>query len=177
MSDVEAEVPMEGPPAVDPSGSSMMAALRARYAEIGESKTTDIDLPGYDGLLVARYRVLDVAHEINAIGRLVQRQYKGDAERVLYSTLDIMAKACIGIFTRRDGELWPLSASISPDEPPICYDDRLADFMGMNGVTSAREVILGLFQGIETMVMSHGQVLSIWMTDTTREVTTEFAGG
>lgn len=169
---------------VTPDGfGSIKDALRKRSQEISASKTTRIDLPGYDGLLVAQYHVLDVTHDIQAINSSVRRQYKQEGQRMLYSTLQVMARACDEIFARRDvlGELRlvPLSESIGPDEPPITYDLRLAEFMGWNDITeqsSASDVILRLFSGIETMVLDHGMMLSRWMTNTTKEVTAELEG-
>lgn len=160
----------------DPLSNSMMDALRAKHQALGASKSIDIPLPGYDGLLVVTYRVLDVKKEIGDINRRIRREFKQEMERILYSTIDVMARSCVAISTTRNGELWPLSASIGPDEPPVCYDSRLAEFMGFVGAESARQVILAVFQNIETMVLAHGQELSAWMTDTTKEVTTEFQG-
>jgi hypothetical protein len=162
-------------PGADTPGSSLMDRLRAKHQELSERQTIDIPLPGYEDLLVARYRVLTVKNEISPIAKRVAKESKGDqGVAQLSATLDAMARACVELLTPRDDELVPLSGAFGPDEPPVRYDERLAEFMGWTDVTNARETILKLFAGNEPMVLAHGNMLQRWMSDTSRDVSNEF---
>jgi hypothetical protein len=157
-----------------PSGS-LMEKLRSKHAEIASKKTIDIPLPGYDDMLITRYRVLDVRNDINRISQRVQKERGSQLSQALSAAMDSMIASCVEIFTTRDGQLVPLSESFGPDHPAVRYDESLAEFMDFK-IDSARDLILQLFGGNEPMIMDHAQMLSRWMSDTTREVNDEFLG-
>ena len=51
----------EPEPVTEPAPGSVLALLRAKAKALREEKTTDIDIPGYDGYLVGRYRAVSIA--------------------------------------------------------------------------------------------------------------------
>ncbi len=166
------------PEQAKPAGAaSLMDSIRAKHQGIVDSKETTIPLPGYDGLLVAKYRLLNVKGELGAIGRKVEKAYKTVAEQGLYGTIDTMIMACIEILTtKEDGTLVPLSEFFGEDVP-IRYDARLADFVGLLQDVenkTARQVVFAVFGDNEPMILEHGRKLSGWMRDTTRDVDDDF---
>lgn len=161
---------------VQHAGTSMMEALRRKHQELTNSQTLDMPMPGYEDLLVVRYRVLDVQKELNQINRKAASEFSDAIVAQLFGTMDAMARACVEIFGKRGDEIVPLAESIGPDAPPVRYNQALAEFMGWEDVTSARDVIMRLFANNEPMIMEHGQRLSRWMSNTTRRVNDSFLG-
>jgi hypothetical protein len=159
-------------------GRSAMDALRRKHAELAEGKTVKMPIPGYDGDLVAEYRLLDVTKELDRIQTNVRNTYKKLGEVALYATLDVLATACIGLYYFNGEELRPLSESIGPDEPPICYDDRLVEFLGLDisGAEGsfARETVKQTFGGNEQAIIDHGRRLNSWMSNTSNDVSEGF---
>lgn len=158
------------------SSNSMMSRLREQHQKLASATTIDIDLPGFNGELVAKYRLLDVTHELQKIGQRVLREFSNNpGEQALYGAIDSMVMACEGLFFRNaDGELSPLSESIGPEEPPIKYDTRLLEFLGLPPEDTARGTVLALFARNEPLIVSHGQQLARWMRDTTKGVQSDF---
>lgn len=161
----------------DVGGVSMMEALREKHAELHRKRTIFLELPGYGNLLIAEYRVLDVSKEINRISRKVAQEFSDQMEQALYGSIDAMIAACVQLHTTRGEERVPLSQAFGPDAPPVRFDKRLAEFMGWDPPPdSAREVVLRLFDDIEPMILDHGQLISRWMSNVTRQVNDTFAG-
>lgn len=160
---------------LDPE-NSLMGALRGKHQKLAASQEMTMSVPGYEDLLAVRYRVLDVQVEINDINRKTAREFSDPIVASLYSTMDAMSRACIELYGIRGDKQEPLAQSFGPDEPPVRYDERLAEFMGFVNVHSAREIILELFAGNEPMIVDHGILLNRWMTNTLRRVNDDFAG-
>lgn len=165
-------------------GSSMMDALRSKYVALGKATTIDLDLPGYEGVLIARYHVLDVQNDINKIAVRVQQEFKSPMEQGLFGSIDTMIAACDGLYSKKEEELVALGDDpffAHLDNPPVKFDHNLVDYMGWEDFNKeklgARDVVLRLFQNVEPMLLKHGQVLSVWMTDVTRKTQSAFVGG
>lgn len=165
------------PPGPGAGAVSLFDGLREKHREIAARKTIDIPIPGYDGDLVARYRVLDVTSEMSGIAKRVAREFTNTMEAQLWATVDGMIVACEGIFASdKGGNLHPLSEATGSDTP-VKYDMQLAQFMGFTGVGSAREVVMELFGHNEVAMLDHGSQLSRWMSNTSRRVNEEFMAG
>lgn len=149
--------------------NSMMGELRRRHAELAEAKTLDLPVPGYNDTLVARYRVLDIKGELDHLQAKVAHEFRSIGEQGVYGTIDALIMACEGMYYNNGSELKPLSEGIGPDEPPVLYDDRLADFLGFEA-QSARETVLETFGRNEPALIEHGRQLSVWMQNTSRTV-------
>lgn len=162
----------------DAQPNSVMESLRAKHRELVNSKTLDLPIPGYEGELVARYRLLSMK-ELERIGNRVQKQVKGQGDRVLLASLDSIIVACDGLYYNRDGKLVSLSESIGKDEPPIKYDDRLIDFLGLtldegDSMGPARKTVLAVFGGNDIAVLDHSRAIGQWSADTSRDVSEAF---
>jgi hypothetical protein len=150
-----------------------MDELRGIRQQLEGERTTEMDLPGYQGKLVARYGQLD-ARKIQRSARRIRRNGTQVDEATLLATMDALIESCQGLFYRNDvGELVSLSGEDSPD--PMLYEQRLAEYMGFQANT-AREVLLGVFGGNELALLEHSRKLMAWMTRTEGELFGELAG-
>lgn len=170
---------------------SIMGKLRQQHQDMKQSKTLDLPIPGYDGMLVAKYRLLHIK-ELEIIGERVQREVTGTGERVTLSSIDAIATACLGLYYNRDGELVGLNDSIGPDEAAIRFDDRLIAFLkldisdegiarimpdGMSGIERlgpARRTVLAVWGGNDIAIIDHSRAIGQWSSDTSKRVTEAF---
>lgn len=156
-----AEQVADGFPEVDASIRDRLVRDRQKKKE---RQTCDIDLPGYGGELVARYRIMDTA-ELEVIGKKVTRQSKSQAARLTNGSCDTLIAACEGIYLRNDNdELNPLEL----EDGIAKYDQRLARYLQFEA-ESAREVILGVFGGNDMEVIQHQVKYAAWLSDTSRD--------
>jgi hypothetical protein len=154
---------------------SVMQRLREKRKSISERNEIDIDIPGYDGELVARYRLME-GHEFELIGKKVRRQFKSTADRLTYGSADTLIAACVNILIRgADDRLYPLGDLIGLPGEPIRYDDRLAEFLKFEA-NSARDVILGVFANNELALAQHQVKFARWTSDTSKDVSEDFLG-
>lgn len=169
--------PIEAPeePASEPP-RSRLDALKARRAELGEERHLDLDVPGYGGDLVARYRV-PPAGELDRVAKRISKLPEG--ERLLAATISQVILACDSMWIRVNGELEPLDPN---DTLPVRYDHRLAEALGIEitAKTTAAEVVKSVFvsgTGLNVAALSaHASQLGEWMIDTSRDVDEDFLG-
>jgi len=160
------------------SGQSLMDQLRRRYRELGEATDVDIPIPGFKGELWGKYRLLG-SEELDKIGKRVQRQYSGSAERLLFASADAILAACLGMYVpdpEDEDKLIPLDPEKTGT--PIGYDERLIQFLELEvpNPPSARAILFQLFLDNDVALVGHYSSLSRWMADTTTNVNEEFLG-
>lgn len=152
-----------------PQPSSPLERLRARREQLAREKTTDIDVAGYGGELVARYHLLDPLADGKEIGDRVSAQYpKQPEEQRYYALVDSLIRACDGLYLRNeDGTV----EAIDPEgQGVVTYSDpRLGAGLGFEA-TTARETVLELFGGNRNAVIAHALQLQRWFADTTGEL-------
>ena len=151
---------------------NLMETLRARREQALEDKEYDLEIPGYNGDLVARYRHLS-GKEADQIGTRVMNQTKQRTERTVHMAMDTMIAACTGMYARIGAELVPIDPN--GDGIPCGYDEELAQFMGFEA-TTAREVVRGVFVGNEMAIGAHSMQLQRWMSGDRRTMAEEFLG-
>lgn len=146
---------------------SPLERARAKRARLAEQTTTDIDVHGYGGELVVKYRLLDPLVEGKEIGNRVASEWaKHPDEQRYYALVDSMIAACAGVYLRVDGKLEPIDPEGSE---PILFDGRLAEGLGFEADT-ARKTVLGVFAGNRAAVVAHAMLLQRWFGDTTGEL-------
>lgn len=160
-------------PGTGSEDQSPRGRLRARHRELQNDHTRDIDVPGYGGDLVGRYRVLS-PDQIREGNRKIEKL--PEDERLVVGAIDQIIAACDSLWVRGDNGLEPLL----PDDPePARYDKRLAEFFGFEA-ERAREVVRQVFTtGGELnvpAVIAHAQEIGVWMQDVSREVDAAFLG-
>lgn len=152
------------------SALSIMDQVREQREELKEEEHhLDLDIPGYNGLLVARY--IPVRFQvIEKLAKAAQKDRSGVSKNVLAST-DTLIEACQEIFLRVDGELQPIPTGSGV---PVTFEKRLAEALGFEA-TTAREVVAGVFAN-EFGVIDHNVRYSKWLRDVTKEVDDDFLG-
>lgn len=152
-----------------PAPATGMDMLRAKRAEAAKRTTIDLRVPGYDGLLVARYRLLDPLIEGREIGDRVTAQFKGDeTSQIHYMHVDTLIRACEGLYLRGDnGTLEPIDPEGTGE--PVKYDHRLATGLGfdVDPAQPARSALLAAFNGNKVAINIHAGQLQQWMGDPT----------
>lgn len=164
----EAGGPGEHAPEMDET--SLMAQLRAMREEAKGDKYLDVDLPGYKGLLVARFRPYPVAKAEAKTD--VLRKKMGKRPILLQLACDTLTDACDEIFVRKT----PASDLVSIDDTtPVQFDSRLAEYLGIKGAATARQVVIETFP-TEQAILDLSNTVGEWLKDTTAEVDEELLG-
>lgn len=164
---------VEAPVNTNGDGGSLMASLRAKRDEIEQSQglPLELDIPGYDGLLVCRYKrvkweiVSEISDRINA---------NPDPGADLNGSADLLIACCDEMLTRKDGQLVPLHEAIGLDlgGKPVRYEERLAKAFGYEA-DSARQVVLGLFRNEFAVVQQQREVLA-WLWESKSKADADF---
>lgn len=177
------EAVVDAPPAAESNGhaaqesGSLMATLRAKREELGRDRRLDLDIPGYAGLLVARYKPV----EWTAVSKISDRVNKSNSPRAdVLGAADLLIACCDELMTRKDGELVPLNQApaLEPSvrqvlgEESVRYEKRLAEAFGYEA-SSAREAVFGLFRNDYAVIDQHRQVLE-WLREAGEQVDQDF---
>lgn len=150
---------------------TLLNTLRAKREELKEDHTLDLDVPGYEGMLVARFRPFPVEkaeRKMKEFQKLVGKQ-----PVLLKAACDTLIDACEQLMIRKEPGTEPVP--IDPDvEPPIAFDSRAAELFGFQA-TTARQVVIGLFPTEQSIVATNVEV-SRWMQTLTRDTDEELLG-
>lgn len=148
--------------------SNLKDALRKKFADLEKTRFGDFEVPGYDGLLIARYRRL-TTEEVVALASGVDNVNGSDRRAVARASsalnADFLGAACQELFAKgSDGALQPLG-----EEYPLKFDMHFADFMGFEVSTEEgiREVVLRAFDHNELALKRHADEVDEWMTSLT----------
>jgi hypothetical protein len=152
--------------------STLLTTLRAKRDALKADHYLDLDIPGYDGLLVARFRPFPI-EKSEAKAKQLQKLQAANAPVLLKSACDTLVDACEQLMVRTEtgGEPKP----IDPDaDLPIAFDSRAAEMFGFQA-TTARQVVIGLF-GTEQSIVAMSVEVSRWMTTLKRETDEDLLG-
>ncbi len=117
--------------------------------------TRDFDIPDYDGLLVARYRLLSLEEMA-----LFSRDHNPGEDDVARNA-DFLVYACVELLGREDdGTL----VSLGDNDRPVKYDEGLDEVLGIEA-RDVREVVLEVFMGFEMRLMLHAGQVGGWMAE------------
>lgn len=148
--------------------TSPIEYLRRRRKEIGEDRTLDLDIPGYEGILVCRYQRLDW----DELKKITDKASKSkNPRRELIAHCDVLIKACQQFMIRKDGQLEPINnAYPEVGEEPVRYDQRLAAIfdISLSAGQGARTVVLALFNN-DVAVTAHQGELVEWLSTSNAE--------
>lgn len=158
MPDGSDEVP-EGLPEPEDSGT-LLGELRKKREAIAEETDLYLDLPGYDGQLIAHYKRLDY----DQVRKIAERAEKSkNPNRMLFAQCDLIAEACIEILILKDGNREPLYHAFPElGDEPVRFDNRLGQALGFDPEGSARRAVLGCLNN-PLAVAPHHNELALWM--------------
>jgi hypothetical protein len=150
--------------------------VKQQREEVAADKWHDIDVPGYNGDLFVRYRLLS-GDDIDEINQRVRQTVKGRSEQLLAVTLDNLIAACDEVWVRDEGRELPLrehETYTGPHDLPVKFDAALADYLEFTNELpdppTARSVLLALFGGNDLAISAHGARLIQWMMKAGRDM-------
>lgn len=162
--------PTSGGEADAGSVQSVADRLKARREAIGSDKFINMDLPGYDGEFVVRFKrmrweaLADIADQAQGGGNRSKR-------KVLNGHADVIATACEELLIRRirpggEEELVPMNEFFHEifGDKPVRFDPRLSQFLELeiDGTPTARKVVFGVFNNDLAVTALHNE-LGEWM--------------
>lgn len=146
------------------TNASTLDRIRQRREALKASKTLDLVVPGYQGDVAVRYRLV----EDDAFEKLAQDATDG---KNIEANLDLLIRACESVLARNP-ETGSLEAIEDEEGPIVGFDLRLAQDLGFEAET-AREVVRGLFspEGAQPMAFfQHAGALTQWLSGNERGV-------
>jgi hypothetical protein len=150
-----------------PQEESVADRLRKARKTVAEQHFFDIDIPGYNGELFCKYRLLD-SRDLKSISDHVTSTIRDPDERLIAAGCDTLIRACDEFFVRDKGREVPVKDIMDiPRELPVRYDLHLAEFLGyadkLPDPPTARSVCLGLFGNNEIALAAHNSDLARWI--------------
>ena len=123
-------------PAPTSAPGSVLGELRARAAQLAAQQTIDLEVPGYNGVLVARYGAVSIS-----------RIYAQNPDQLIPKwtvAADTLGRALVGLYGRNEaGEPEPLQHDV-----PTRFDDELVGMLGLHPTErSTRAVLVALCGG------------------------------
>ena len=156
----------------DAAEASVLAQIRKRREELKRDRHVDLDVPGFDGLLVARYQPL-AYRKLREIIQRAEKQHRSDpAMEELAGAADVLNNACVGVFVRENGELTPVTYK---GEPVLRFDRDCAGALGLDEEQTARDVLFDVFPD-EFSVIRQYAAFSEWQARTEPEANEELVG-
>jgi hypothetical protein len=157
----------QGSPQGNGSGdarATLLATLREKREANKAEHHLDLDLPGYDGLMVARFRPFPVEKTERKMAEFQKLQ--GKQPILLKVACDTLIDACEQVLLRKEegAEPFPIDDEAMP---PIGFDSRLSELLEFKA-DSARQVVLGIFPTEQSILAMNARV-SQWMADVTSE--------
>ena len=153
---------------------NLMEQFRERRKALSESRETYISIPGYSEIgLACKYRLLD-GKELNEIVKKVRKQYQDEVDRGIFTAIDTMLAASLGLYIQQNGDF----VSLDPEGrgEPYGYEPALATFIGDPEADTGRKVVISLFGGNDAALAMHNFKLNRWFQDTTRDANEELLG-
>lgn len=170
------ELDAEQSPSDAGSVQSVAERLKDRRKKIGSNKFEYMDLPGYDGEFVAKFKRM----QWEALANIADNATGGgnrSKRKILNGHADVIATACEELMIRRilpggEEELVPMN-EFFPDvfgDKPVRFDPRLSDFLEVpiDGTPTARKVVFGVFNNDLAVTAFHNE-LGEWMQSSKTE--------
>jgi hypothetical protein len=158
-------------PEAKPAPQSLREKVQARRAALQSNTTETFDVPGYEGILKVRYRVLSW-REITRINERVGK-IKGldDADTQLYVAADTLIVASEAVYDAG------LDADKEGDDQPAGpkWGVQLAHDLGFPDPTTPRQAVFAIFAR-DTQVITHWQTVMGWQDGENETVDGDLVG-
>lgn len=168
LANIETSLEIEG-------GEGLIGRLREKRRNIRKTRTLTLDVPGYGGEIVARYKALPW-EVLKRIGEKAEKLKHPKKELIAHA--DTIAMACTGLFWREPGstKLVPLGVVLRSESPDLTFADAavLADAFDFRA-KNAREAVFGMIND-EILVTAHHNEVAEWMQSAEREDDETFVG-
>lgn len=177
---VQPEEPtVESPVSAAGEEESVLDRLKRRRDEIRAKSDIDMDIPGYDGELVAKFKRMPW----EALKKIAENaEASRSSLKELFGHADVLATACEALYIRRqlpggESQLTPLNELYHDDfgDVPVRFDPRLSTWLGLriDGNPTARKVVLAVFNNDLAVTAMHNE-LGAWMQSSKNEEDRDF---
>lgn len=161
------------PAAPDPEPASLLDGLRARHDRVTAATTVKVLIAGYkQPQLAAEYRLLP-PEESKKVGEQIMDEFSSDADRLLYSSFDVLVDSLIGFHAR--GGPADEFAPLLDDGDAVTNYGHLAELLG-HQTDTARDAVVAVFMGNANSAVAHSQTVQRWMNDTSIGLDKDFLG-
>lgn len=147
--------------------SVLLDQVRQRRQEIlSTDYYKDVDIPGYLGMLVARFRPY-TASKSERHSKSLRQRVERDEPVILDVSCQTLIDACEQVMVRKGRDTEPMPID---DEVPVKFDARLAELLriDLGPAGGARAVVKALFP-TEQAVIATAMEVDQWLRDVTRE--------
>lgn len=148
------------------AADSVLQSLKKRRQSISADRRLDLDVPGYEGTLVARYKPVPW----DQLKKIAERaETSSNQRKELNAQADTIATACDTLLVQIEDELIPLHEAY-PDvfgDRPAKYDERLGALLGFEA-KSSRQAVFGLFRN-DLAVTAHQNEIGVWQQSSRNE--------
>lgn len=170
--------PTEAPAVETPGGAqavSLVDRLREKRNNIGsKAKPLDLKIPGYEGLLVGRFKWVDYktltdgAKDLKNVTEPTEAQVRAAADVIVTCLTELLA---------HDGEgLKPLSEVIGGEPGPVTFGDpRLPEAFDFPPQSTAIDTAKALFNN-EYALINLSNIVTEWLQDTTLKIHKDLLG-
>jgi hypothetical protein len=152
--------------------SSLKDRVQQRSRQLRVEQAETFDVPGYEGILRARYRALGLK-EIDQIAERVGRIKEiDDTTRKLYVYADHLVRACEAVY---DAELDKTHRKGDPPPEGQRWSAQLAHDLGFDGPETPRQAVLAIIAR-DTQVYTHYLTVMAWMDGSNQQADEDLLG-
>lgn len=158
------------------SNSSVLDAIKARRRELAGSKNLTLQVPGYGGHLLIKYKAVS-EQELRPITQKVEKSLNSNKESsYLDLAADLLIKACDDVLVREtlDADAEPIDKQAAT----TFSTGTLNDYLGLDAKT-AREEVFQLFSpdGSQPLAATqHAQAITSWLQGNLEEIDKQLLG-
>lgn len=151
--------------------TSILGSLREARAKLGtDADPLYLEVPGYDGQLIIRYKWIpfrDLTRTSQQLSKISE-----PTQQAVAAAADTVVLTCEEVYVNVDGQRLPLST----DGTPVTFGDpRLAYALGFETQASARDNAIRVFKNEYALLQQAAEVTE-WLKDTTQKVDAAFVG-
>jgi hypothetical protein len=143
-----------------PAPTGVFAQVQQHWAEHAGRWQYDIAIPGTGGALVMRMGPVDG----RTLAELGARADSKDPVSGLNANADLLIRGCTAILGREHPQAEPEPQINHATGGPYRVDVDLAAALGIPGVTTARQVLFGLFSGVPSPDLAIGAAADGYIT-------------
>jgi len=159
------------------SNGSFLEQARAARERLAKPKVKEADIPGYKGILKARYGVLPYKKTREFIDEASAHGLGADHD--LYMAAETLLECCQTLL-RKEGDEW---VEWTDNGNPVRYDNTLANALSLDMPVNPqpRDVVYELFGGLtnasaQRALVGHYFELIAWMDGEDEEISEELVG-
>lgn len=154
---------------------SYLDAIKERRQRLGEERLLTLPIPGYDGMLVARYHYVDGMYD--DLKKIIERAERSKhPRRELYGQMDVLILACKEILLHAPDDEMADENGLIPIDPETTtrFDPHLAEILDFEAAR-ARDVVNAVFRNALAVAQQNNELME-WAASNQDEINSETEG-